>query len=273
MKNSKLLIACLALGLGVAGCQEDDPVDDPVGPGESTTELLVKKFASAPTLDGVVDGMWADVQTLKGTCEVPTLGPRMTYLNSDGAGVEEALGLFEPFSGEKYDFSLRSGQFGGKIYFLMEWDDADDSKDRQSWYFDPSDNRWKQQHKYANDANDKYYEDKFAFFFPVGNVDNFNTSTCYAACHTVNTIATPKDKHSRHYLKTAGQKIDMWHWKRVRGVYMGQVDDQKCVDKAGPYDSGTNGRTGDSPGGSGYSDNKVSLLTTEQEQWSTYLNT
>ena len=259
MKKTYFIITLLALALAFTACDEDDPdpIPDP-GPGTHSSELLVKNFSAAPTLDGTIDAMWASCQKLVGTTEVPTLGARMTYLNSDGAGIEELLGLFDPFSGEQQDFSLRSGRFGGNIYFLMEWEDGDDSKDRQSWFFDPVDKLWKQQHKYANDANDKYYEDKFAFLFPIGNVTGFNGSTCYATCHTESAIATPKDKHTRHYLKTAGEGIDMWHWKRVRGTFMGQVDDQQMTYKAPPYDSGTNGRTGDA-GGSGYSDNKVTL--------------
>ena len=200
--------------------------------------------------------MWANAQKLVASVEVPNLDPRLTHLNSDGAGVEETLGLFEPYSGEKEDFTMRSGYFGDRIYFLIEWTDAEDSKDRQSWYFDGT---WKQEHKYANASNDKYYEDKFAFLFPIGTVDNFSSSTCYATCHAVSDITTAKDKHTRHYLKTDGQKVDMWHWKRNRGTYADQVDDQKMVYVAPPYNSGSNGRKGDANGVAGYADNKQTL--------------
>ena len=196
---------------------EDEPVATNPGPGTSSSELLVAKFTAAPVLDGDIDAMWGNAQTLVSQTEVPTLGARMTHLNSDGAGVEEALGLFAPYSGETSDFSMRSGYFGDDIYFLIEWADDDDSKDRQSWYFDGT---WKQEHKYANAANDKFYEDKFAFLFPIGDVTGFNGSTCYATCHTTSTIENDKDKHTRHYLTTDGEKIDMWHWKRVRGTYL-----------------------------------------------------
>jgi len=229
---------------------------------ESTTELLVAKFTAPPTLDGNIDGIWAEAQKLVGVAEVPNLGPRMTYLNSDGKGFEEGLGLFEPYNGDKFNFSLRSGYYNDDIYFLMEWDDPDDSRDRQSWFFDPADTTWKQQHKYANDLNDKYYEDKFAFLFPIGNVTGFDASTCYSTCHTVSSITTDKDKHTRHYLKTSGELVDMWHWKRVRGTYLDQVDDQQMKYVAPPYDSGSNGRGGDDTGDAGYSDNKKTLTIT-----------
>lgn len=247
--------------LSLNSCKKDDNGgDDPiVDPGESTTELLVKKFTSAPTLDGTIEDMWGTAQKLVGTTEVPNLAARGTYLNGDGEGTEETLGLFAPYTGEKYNFTLRSGYTENDIYFLMEWDDSDDSKDRQSWYFDSSDNLWKGEHKYANEANDKFYEDKFSFLFPIGDVSGFNASTCYATCHQNLTIAKAKDKHTRHYLTTEGEKIDMWHWKRVRGTYAGQVDDQMMTYDDPSKQSSTNGRHGDSTGEGGYSNNSQTL--------------
>lgn len=249
----KLNLIFLGIAVIALGCTSDTPVDP--DPGESTSELLVAKFDAAPTMDGVVDDMWSKAQRLVSTVEVPNLGERKTYLNSDGENVEETLGLFEPYSGEQYDFKMRSGFFGDKIYFLIEWQDADDSKDRQSWYFDATDKLWKNEHKYANTVDDKFYEDKFAFLFPIGEVAGFSSSTCYATCHTVSDIAKPKDKHTRHYLKGVGEKVDMWHWKRVRGTYADQVDDQRMLYVAGPYTSGSNGRKGDANGEAGYAGN------------------
>ena len=263
--KTKSFLMLMTLGgalLFTSSCKddtEDPPPPPPPGPGESTTELKVAKFTAAPDMDGTIDDMWANAQKLVGTTSVPTLDPRDTYLNSDGEGNEEDLGLFFPYSGEENDFTLRAGYKGDRIYFLMEWVDGDDSKDRQSWYFDEDTHLWKGEHKYANDVNDKFYEDKFAFLFPIGEVNNFSSSTCYATCHSVSEIATPKDKHTRHYLKGDGQLVDMWHWKRVRGTYMGQVDDQQMTYVAPPYTSGSNGRTGDE-GGSGYSNNSQSLF-------------
>lgn len=250
-------MALLAVFALACNNDNDEPVD--VDPGESSSELLVKKFTAAPTMDGTVDEMWGTAQKLVSVAEVPNLSRRITWLNSDGEGVEEDLGLFAPYSGEKENFTMRSGIFGDDIYFLIEWDDADDSRDRQSWYFDGT---WKQEHKYANTSDDKFYEDKFAFLFPIGDVDGFSTSTCYATCHTVSDIAKDKDKHTRHYLKTEGQLVDMWHWKRVRGTYADQVDDQQMKYVAPPYTSSSNGRGGDATGSGGYSNNSVELTVT-----------
>lgn len=257
MKNLLSILIGVVLVFAI-GCSSsnDDPNPDP---GESTSELLVAKFTSAPIMDGTMDDMWSSAQRLVGSTVVPDLAARGTWLNSDGEGVEENLGLFDPFSGDSYPFTMRSGYFGDRIYFLIEWEDADDSKDRQSWCFDPSDKLWKGEHKYANHSADKFYEDKFAFLFPIGTVQGFDGSTCYATCHTAAGIAKDKDKHTRHYLKNEGEVVDMWHWKRVRGAYADQADDQKMIYKAPPYTSSTNGRTGDSNGSSGYAGNSQTL--------------
>lgn len=265
MKTVKFIFMTLLGGalLFNVSCNKDDDdpqTDPPTDPGSSTSELVVKQFSSAPNQDGVVDEMWGTAKRLVGTTSVPTnLGPRMTYLNPDGEGIEEELGLFHPYAGEEQDFTLRAGYNGDMIYFLMEWADDDDSMDRQSWYFDPADNKWKGEHKYANAADDKFYEDKFAFLFPIGDVAGFNAASCYATCHTASSISTPKDKHTRHYLSGTDEKIDMWHWKRVRGEFLGQVDDQKMVWADPALGSGANGRKGDGTGSGGYANNKQTL--------------
>ena len=259
MKKLSLLLVAGLLIFQV-GCKEDDPIPEtPAGPGESKTDLLVAKFTAAPSMDGQVDAMWGNAQKLVATCEVPTLSARNTHLNGDGAGTEEGLGLFAPYNGETYDFTMRSGFYGDRIFFLIEWDDTEDSMDRQSWYFDSNDKTWKQEHKYANTNDDKYYEDKFAFLFPIGDVAGFSSSTCYATCHGPATISNPKDKHTRHYLNGVNEKIDMWHWKRVRGTYNDKVDDQMMTYDDASKGSAANGRHGDSDGNAGYANNSVTL--------------
>ncbi len=253
-----LLIFAVVGSLSTLNSCKDDDDDSTIDPGESSSELLVKKFSEAPILDGDVDDMWGTAQKLVGTTEVPALAARGTHLNGDGEGTEETLGLFDPYAGETYDFTMRAGYAGTDIYFLLEWDDDEDSKDRQSWYFDANDKLWKGEHKYANTNDDKFYEDKFAILFPIGDVTGFNASTCYATCHQNLSLEQPKDKHTRHYLTVDGEKIDMWHWKRVRGTYAGQVDDQ-MMNYAEATGSSANGRHGDGTGEAGYAGNSQTL--------------
>lgn len=260
MKNVQLnaLLALLFTGLLLfaLSCGDDDPIV--VDPGTSTTELLAKKFTSAPVLDGTIDAMWKECQTLEGVSTVPDAGSRGSA-DFNGDGSPGPVGVFDPYTGEANNFNLRSGTFGNQIYFLLEWDDADDSKDRQSWYFDDNDSLWKGQHKYANDKDDKYYEDKFAFLWAATEVAGFASNTCYATCHQGLSVTDPSQKAARHYTNNVGEVVDMWHWKRVRCTYPPTVvDDQQMVYKENTGDAGVNGRTGDE-GDSGYHGNSQKL--------------
>ncbi len=250
--EKRIILIALGVLFVLSACKKDKIA------GTSSTDLLVKQFSEAPILDGTVDNMWNDCQTLENSVEVPNLAARGTYLNSDGKGIEETLGLFAPYSGEKYDFKMRAGYTSTDIYFLLEWGDEKDSKDRMSWYFDSADSLWKQEHKYANNANDKYYEDKFAILFPIGTVSGFDASTCYATCHQGLTIVNAKDKHTRHFLNVQGQKVDMWHWKRDRSSYAGQIDDQVMVYADPNLQSAANGRKSDA-GDAGFAKNSQTL--------------
>jgi hypothetical protein len=238
-------------------CSNDN--ETPPVVGESTTELLVKNFTAAPILDGTVDEMWSTAQTLVGTATVPDAGSRAgADLNGDGS-TPKPVGVFDPYTGESNDFNLRAGVNGDMIYFLLEWDDTEDSFDRQSWYFDATTSLWKGEHKYANTDDDKFYEDKFAFLWAATEVEGFAATTCYATCHQGLALVNPTDKTARHYLNNAGEVVDMWHWKRVRcAVEPTILDDQQMVYKANTGDSDVNGRTGDA-GTAGYHNNKQTL--------------
>lgn len=239
----------------VSSCGDDDI---PIDPGTSTTDLLVKKFTAAPTLDGTIEEMWDGCQTLTGTTIVPDAGSRGDA-DFNGDGSDGPVGVFDPYTGEKNDFTLRAGTFSDRIYFLLEWNDSQDSKDRVSWYFDSASNLWKSQHKYANDKNDKYYEDKFAFLWAATDVEGFASNTCYATCHQGLTVSDKSQKATRHYTNNEGEIVDMWHWKRVRcSVEPTVLDDQQMVYKEHTGDAGQNGRTGDE-GGSGYHGNSQKL--------------
>ncbi len=257
LKTNLFLVATLLFGgllVFNTSCKKDKVID----PGTSTSELLVKKFDAAPTLDGNIDEMWSTCQTLVGTTVVPDAGQRGDA-DFNGDGSTAPAGIFDPYTGEENDFEFKAGTFGDKIYFLLKWDDPEDSKDRMSWYFDTSDNLWKQQHKYANDDNDKYYEDKFAMLWAATTVQGFDVNTCYATCHQGLTLTSPSDKATRHYTNSAGEIVDMWHWKRVRCSYEPTtVDDQQMVYKENTGEANQNGRTGDE-GDKGYHSNVQTL--------------
>ncbi len=238
MKTLKLSIAAVIIALfAFTNCTHDDyvPVTETVvdtGVGESATELLVKKFSTAPAFDGEVDAVWSEARPLLNRATVAPAGDRMITLNgSSGFDTTlEPIDLMDPYTGEGYSYSLRGGHDGTYLYLLFEWEDDTDSRDRQSWYFDGADSKWKQENKYANHKNDKFYEDKFGFMFPIGNPEGFAGGTCTVTCHG-NLTLTGDDatdagtKVTRHYMKNEGELADFWHWKRDRHALAEACDD------------------------------------------------
>jgi hypothetical protein len=260
-KTTKIifLLSMLVVGrtmLDLSGCTHDDIVLDeftPGGPAFSETELVSVFTNTPPNVDGIIESLWDDVVPLKSKATVPAqLGPEKVKENFYGYG------------GKSYNFSLRSMYDNQNIYFLVEWDDNTLSQDRETWYFDPTAQRWKQESRYPSFngdgvlIRDAFYEDKFAFLWNVDNsVVNWNNTTCYVTCHT----GLPAGSgYARHYTNGANERIDMWHWKLVREGAFGTVDDQ-YQDNATP-----NGRKSDpKTPGTGYSDNKQNLSITGTE--------
>jgi len=252
--NIKLVLSALAL-VAIASCTHDDtPTGVAPGIGESTDVLLVKKFSKTPEFDGEIDDIWSEARPLINIAEVTKAGDRIITLNKINSGTDTSLeptDLFDPYIGEKYNYSLRGGHDETYLYLLFEWDDNTDSMDREMWYFDPDTRLWKQDNKYANHTNDKNYEDKFAMMFPIkdssGNYpENFATQTCIATCHSGLTDPQPGHKTTRHYMGNTGELADLWHWKRNRNVLSQSVDDGYVRDGDGKEGTAAaNGRKAD----------------------------
>ena len=258
MKNFKLIrfLMSLALGLLLVQCTSE-PIPGPpgangqdgqdgvsTGPGTSTTVLLAKKVFLGPEIDGVIDASWENVQSLTGTTEVPDPG-------ND---------VFRGYVGDKQDVVLKAQYDDDYIYFLAQWKDAEQDASRDTWYFDSTTSRWKQEsNKPVFDASgtkirDAFYEDKFAMQWQIGNnVTDWAANTCFATCHTGLSEA---DGFAKHYTVAAGQQTDMWHWKSVRtGLPTGQFDDKHVTDT--PI---TDARHGDAKISGGHKNNKQTLL-------------
>lgn len=202
------------------------------GKGESNSELLVKKFSTAPNFDGDIDDVWSEARPLVSKASVTKAGDRIITLNgsSNGDTSLEPTDLMDPYSGESYSYSLRGGHDGEYLYLLFEWEDDSDSQDRQSWYFDPVSSKWQQENKYANHKNDKFYEDKFGFMFPIKDSngaypEGFEGGTCAVTCHGGLADPQPGEKVTRHYMKNEGELTDFWHWKRDRHALAEACDD------------------------------------------------
>jgi len=210
---------------------DDEPECSPIDPGDeigqSSDVLLVKKFSTAPNFDGEIDDVWKEARPLINRASVSGAGDREITLNgsSNGDTSLEPTDLMDPYTGESYSYSLRGGHDDEYLYLLFEWEDDTDSRDRQSWYFNPVSKKWQQENKYANHKNDKFYEDKFGFMFPIGNPEGFAGGTCTVTCHTNLADPQPGEKVTRHYMKNEGELTDFWHWKRDRHALAQACDD------------------------------------------------
>jgi Ethylbenzene dehydrogenase len=235
-----LLTLFLAFGY-VISCTKDDQVIDTPQVINSSTDLVSVKTGSAPNIDGVVDGLWANSQVLQFSTAVP-----------DVTG-----DVFRGYTGNVIPWvKMRSAYDDNNIYFLVQWLDPTQSLKRSPWYFNPTTKRWIQELGTFDFSTSPYrapfYEDKAAFLWNINNsVNGWNSGTCYKSCHTGIPAA---DGSSRHYTNFASEKIDMWHWKSVRGgVNAGNQIHDQYQDNSYP-----NGRKAD-PGVDVYQNNSQNL--------------
>lgn len=246
MKNlskSSLVFSLLAIVIFILSyCRQDDQIlgldTQPLG----SNVLLSQKVTTAPAIDGVVDALWENSAKL----EFETIVPDPT-----GDAFRGYVGNVIP------RVTLRSAYDAQNIYFLAEWDDPTESLAREPWYFDPVSKLWAQEEGapvFTAPTRPAYYEDKIAMLWNVDNsVSGWNSATCYRSCHIG---LSAGDGFARHFTNNDTERIDMWHWKSVRGgVNAGQFDDQY------QHNGYPNGRSGDSGTGA-YSNNVQSLVVT-----------
>ncbi len=245
MKTSIIAFLLISVTIFFVYCTKSNQV---VSSNTTSSDALVAlKVSIAPVLDGVVDAMWNDVPKLQFSTEVP----------------EVTGDVFRGYTGNIIPtVTLRAVYDDTKIYFLAEWIDPTKSLKRQPWYFNPTTQRWAQE-KGAPDFDPvtgallraAFYEDKMAMLWNINNsVQGWDGATCYKSCHT----GLPAlDGSSRHFTNYATEKIDMWHWKSVRGGVNSafQIHDQ-FQDNTYP-----NGRKGD-PGNDVYANNSQNLTIT-----------
>jgi hypothetical protein len=251
MKNSTKIISVLVLLVlsrmmfDLVSCTNEDQIIEPKQVINSETDLLSIKVNTPPTIDGAMDAIWNSHPVLEFTTAVP----------------EVTGDVFRGYTGNIIpSVKLRSAYDNEYIYFLVQWADPTESLARSPWCFNPSTKKWAQEKgTYDFDPTtgailrQPFYEDKISMLWNIGNsVTDWNNGTCYKSCHT----GLPAiDGSSRHFTNYASEKIDMWHWKSVRGgVNAGyQIHDQ-FQDNTYP-----NGRKGDTGGTDVYSSNTQTL--------------
>jgi len=204
--------------------------------------VLTSVTATAPpTIDGTAEAAWDAAPPLEVTVD------KLPYQPDDGYPGMTATTV-----------TLRSMHDAQSIYLLVQYPDPTHSIARLPWV-KQEDGSWKQSsNKDSTGHENTWYEDKLAILWDI-NARGFAKKGCAAACHVaedgkVNGI---EDKApGRKYTASAGQTIDMWHWKSVRSAPVGQVDDQYIDSTADPSVNENWGRRGDAKTGGGYANNK-----------------
>lgn len=219
-------MACALAITVLVGCAARE---ETVGPNV----LLAAKVATAPDLAaGAADPVWTAARPLK----VDLVGGA----NFDGKGGTTA--------------TLKAAYVGDMLYILVQYADPTDSR-RRGPFQKQADGSWKQLVDPDNKGGDEnvYYEDKWAFIWPINNsIKGFDQQGCGAMCH----VGQGKPFGNK-YTASEGEIGDMWHMKGSRTAPLGHVDDQ-YVDwtRYDPKASPNAGRKSD-PGGPEYSNLKL----------------
>jgi hypothetical protein len=252
MKNTKRIIFLLSffviarMAFDLSSCTNDDIVIEPKQVINSGTDLLAVRVSTAPTIDGTVEAMWDKHPIL----EFSTVVPEVTG------------DIFRGYTGNIIpSVKLRAAYDNEYIYFLAEWADPTESLARNPWYFNPTTKRWVQEKgtfdfdpaTNGGSTRKPYYEDKMSMLWNIDkSVLDWNNGTCYKSCHTGLPAA---DGSSRHFTNFPSERIDMWHWKSVRGgVNAGNQIHDQYQDNTYP-----NGRKADVGGVDVYSNNTQTL--------------
>lgn len=222
--RTELRLTAAALAAGLLALSACTSMQDPVAPNT----LVAVKAGAAPNLAaGAADPVWAQARALS----VPLTG-----------GMNFAGGKGETTA------TLKAAYYGDTVYFLVQYADPTDSQ-RRGPYQKQADGSWKRLVDPKNKGGDDnvYYEDKWAFLWPIGTVANFDKKGCAVACH----IGEGKP-YGNKYTRTPGEVMDMWHMKGSRTAPFGLVDDQFADDtRYDPKTAPNAGRKSDpgNPGG------------------------
>ena len=186
---------------------------------------MAKSVGAGPNVDGIADGMWDGAESVT-----------VAVLGGANAG--------------SHDVTIKSVYTATDVYFLVEWDDPTHSLRRFPWQ-KQDDGTW----LHLNDGSDhdetEFYEDKFAFIWPIGTIAGFADAGCMVTCH----VGEPNKSYGNKYNANAGELGDIWHWKSVRSGSIGYIDDQWLDDTRWSEDTGSAGRHSDAKTVGGYVNN------------------
>ena len=113
-----------------------------------------------------------------------------------------------------------------RVSFLLEWPDADETRERSPWEFDGA--RW------VRIPPEVMYEDKAAMYWPINDSPSFDARGCTAVCHYGGgQSGAYREKGGQvgllsvgaHRMERQGELADEWHWKAARTDIFAQMDD------------------------------------------------
>jgi hypothetical protein len=160
------------------------------------------------------------------------------------------------FKDGKTTATIKAVYTGDMLYMLVQYDDPTESV-RRSPYQKQPDGSWKKVSDPDDKGgdNNKFYEDKFALIWNIGNsIKNFGQMGCMATCH----VGEPGKPYGNKYTASEGELGDIWHMKSIRTGYIGQVDDQYLDHTRYDKDKAAEaGRKSDARTGGGYTDIKL----------------
>jgi hypothetical protein len=231
------VVSTLVCLLGyVASCTKKDQVIINGPDATNTSTLIAASTTTAPTIDGVIDAVWNKASKLQVTATVPDPGN----------------GTFEGYIGLNYSVTMRALYDANNVYFLVEWNDPDQSLVNTPVSFNPTTKLWSRQSSgYTFDSNGNittipFNEDKFGFQWNINNsITQFASTSCYATCHLnpatdslnnhVNPpvlVTVPARAGGNHFTNGPAEKADLWHIHLMQDQAYGFADDD-YIDWAG----------------------------------------
>lgn len=193
------LTLCATALAALAACQT--PADNV----PADTLVALKVDTPPDPAAGAADPVWARARALRVTA-------------TEGAN----LGA-KP--GDKGDsrVTIKAAYTADMLYLLVQHTDPTLSVRRGPYQKQP-DGTWKKLKDPADQGGDDnvYYEDKWAFLWPIGHsIAAFDKEGCAALCHT-----GQGKPYGNKYTARDGERADLWHMKGSRTVPYGHVDDQ-----------------------------------------------
>ncbi|MDP4221118.1 MAG: ethylbenzene dehydrogenase-related protein [Bacteroidota bacterium] len=135
-----------------------------------------------------------------------------------------AAPIGDGFTGNSFPVTIRSVVSSQNIYFLVQYDDANENYLQQPLHFQGGD-----PHDGANWTIDKTtYEDGVSLIFEsvagTSGAKTFPTDGCAMLCHT-----TPSSNWDKGMFSESIGRYDLWHWHAGKGNASGYADDKVSV--------------------------------------------